>query len=775
LDFTSTNIHSNSSGLGLGVNAGAPFVPLTIQGPNAKGSGANFSAVFVGTAEALASNPFGLQVNVLGSATASLRQIRLQTGQENLTNEGILALQGGGGRVAIGNFAPATALDVTGTITATAFAGPLTGNASTATALAADPADCSGNNFALGINATGVAQCAQPAFANLSGKASAAQGQEVWALADLTDVSATTGSGSTVMLNQVPVLKSYTVAGLPAAGTADRIAIVTDAATAGSCASGGGSSRSLCRDTGSAWEPLGDGGSGGGGGGANTALSNLASVAVNADLIPGGDGTLDLGASSPSWKNLYAKGVAKIGPAVSSFSAASQALLNLSNDYAAALNAGSTTIAFLGLSEDNTTSNTFGLYGTAVATHATGSRTNVIGVSGNAYNTSAGTVSYLMGVSGEAYPRGSGDITAVSGTSGYVEVNTTGGTVTDAIQLWAFGAVKTAGTVTNNYGVKVEDQAMSGANNYAIYTGLGRVQLGDTETIDKDNIAITATDALNLKNATASTAGVPVQYSPALRWTGHAWNTGGTPADNAVDMRAFVRPTSSNPPSFVWALRKSINGGAFSDVMTVSDGSVVTATTFSGALSGNATTAAALAADPADCSANNVATAINASGTLTCTQFLATSGSAGVGPSKAGTASTAARSDHDHRSFATLTWYFPGTPSTGVSPMILAVPQSIANGTILGMQVTVSTTSASSSSFNLQRCTASCTGTSPTFSNIYSSDNALSANTSEADFGTTNLTATLNAKDQFKANLVTIGSGLANVTITLTYKYDTAN
>ena len=96
-------------------------------------------------------------------------------------------------------------------------------------------------------------------------KLTLAQGQEVWALADLTDVSASTGAGTTVMLNQVPVLNSYTVAGLPAAGTANRIAIVTDAATAGSCTSGGGSARSFCRDTGAAWEPLGDGTSAGGG------------------------------------------------------------------------------------------------------------------------------------------------------------------------------------------------------------------------------------------------------------------------------------------------------------------------------------------------------------------------------------------------------------------------------------------------------------------------------------------------------------------------------
>jgi hypothetical protein len=47
--------------------------------------------------------------------------------------------------------------------------------AAEASALAADPADCSGNDFARGINASGTAQCAQPAFSNLSGTIAGSQ------------------------------------------------------------------------------------------------------------------------------------------------------------------------------------------------------------------------------------------------------------------------------------------------------------------------------------------------------------------------------------------------------------------------------------------------------------------------------------------------------------------------------------------------------------------------------------------------------------------------
>lgn len=62
-----------------------------------------------------------------------------------------------------------------------------------------------------------------------------------------------------------------------------------------------------------------------------------------------------------------------------------------------------------------------------------------------------------------------------------------------------------------------------------------------------------------------------------------------------------------------------------------------TAGTITAALTGNASTATALAADPADCAANRFATAINASGTLTCSQAdLTTSAVTGILPTASG-------------------------------------------------------------------------------------------------------------------------------------------
>lgn len=102
-----------------------------------------------------------------------------------------------------------------------------------------------------------------------------------------------------------PILGGFTVAGLPAAGTAGRIAAVTDAATAGSCTSGGGSELALCRDSGAAWVALGDGGAGGG---ATTALDNLAAVALNTALLPDNPAASDFGSATLPFKDIFFAG-----------------------------------------------------------------------------------------------------------------------------------------------------------------------------------------------------------------------------------------------------------------------------------------------------------------------------------------------------------------------------------------------------------------------------------------------------------------------------------
>lgn len=132
-----------------------------------------------------------------------------------------------------------------------------------------------------------------------------------------TVLSDETGSGTAVFNTTptlvTPVINAYTVGTLPAAGTANREAIVTDGVDTADCTSGGGTTRALCLDTGAAWVSV----SGAGSAGANTALSNLASTAVNASVIPGSDNAVDLGSASLHWRSIYFA-TSLIGPTISS-------------------------------------------------------------------------------------------------------------------------------------------------------------------------------------------------------------------------------------------------------------------------------------------------------------------------------------------------------------------------------------------------------------------------------------------------------------------------
>ncbi len=75
-----------------------------------------------------------------------------------------------------------------------------------------------------------------------------------------------------------------TVANLPAAsGNAGKVFMVTDAVTAGSCSSGGGSVRELCRANGSTYECVGGCGSNGGSGGGSGAAAYISSMITGPD------------------------------------------------------------------------------------------------------------------------------------------------------------------------------------------------------------------------------------------------------------------------------------------------------------------------------------------------------------------------------------------------------------------------------------------------------------------------------------------------------------
>jgi hypothetical protein len=121
-----------------------------------------------------------------------------------------------------------------------------------------------------------------------------------------------------------------------------------------------------------------------------------------------------------------------------------------------------------------------------------------------------------------------------------------------------------------------------------------------------------------------------------------------------------------------------------------------------------------------------------------------------------------------------LQWYFAGTPPTGPRPMTLTVPEGITDGALTNSRIVANTPGTGSSTFNIERCTSACSSASPVFSAIYASDKALAADTRTVAGGTPTST-TVNAGDQFRVNLVSIGSGVSDVTVSLTYQYAVTN
>ena len=118
-------------------------------------------------------------------------------------------------------------------VTSTGFTGALTGNASTATALAVNPADCGSNEFATSIGASGDLGCAQPSASNLS---NGVTGSGVLVLATspslttpaLGVATATSINGTTIPSNKTLVVTTDTLAVLAATTSAQLAGVLSD-------------------------------------------------------------------------------------------------------------------------------------------------------------------------------------------------------------------------------------------------------------------------------------------------------------------------------------------------------------------------------------------------------------------------------------------------------------------------------------------------------------------------------------------------------------------
>ena len=107
------------------------------------------------------------------------------------------------------------------------------------------------------------------------------------------------------------------------------------------------------------------------------------------------------------------------------------------------------------------------------------------------------------------------------------------------------------------------------------------ISASNTITSTRNNLVTTSTDGLIQANVTAATIGVPVQYSPRLRLSGTAWDTT-VAASRTSNWILENRSVSGNPISsnLVWAW--DLNGGGYTDRMTLSSAGNLSTTSFNG-------------------------------------------------------------------------------------------------------------------------------------------------------------------------------------------------
>lgn len=163
------------------------------------------------------------------------------------------------------------------------------------------------------------------------------------------------------------------------------------------------------------------------------------------------------------------------------------------------------------LNQDNTVgAESHALWATAAGTNASGQKSVVGGLASEAYQVGNGNATWMLGLLTNIGNLGSGTINLAR----HVAINPTSN----------IGG----GTINDNYGIKVENQT-AGTNNWALRTGLGKVQFGDDVIADKNLYAKAISSVRYADQFAGANAGAKIMVAIA-----DLPATGGT-----VDARGF--------------------------------------------------------------------------------------------------------------------------------------------------------------------------------------------------------------------------------------------
>lgn len=368
---------------------------------------------------------------------------------------------------------------------------------------------------------------------------------------------------------------------------------------------------------------------GGGGGGADTALSNLASVAINTSLLPASDNTIDLGSSAKRFASLYLVGSIKDGSDnnLTTFSPNGSAVnyLNISNGatgFGPVLSAiGTDSNIRLSLqskgaedvrvlysdSSTNTTDTVF-----SMVRNSSGTAANNIGAANNFYLQTSTTPTTLAGGFGVQWVTATHasrvsrmffntvDASQVFGERMGLDHNgirlpeISSAATPAANSVYVYAKDNGSGVSKLYYkgddGTEVGPLAAGGGggstnptstivpyNNAGTFadTNLAFASSAFTQTVT--SLGTTLTESLKQANTTAASSGNQ-QVSPAFVQEGQGYKTNSVAGSQSVKFAHYVLPVQGTAnPSGLWKFGSSINGGAYADVLQLSSaGQVLT-------------------------------------------------------------------------------------------------------------------------------------------------------------------------------------------------------
>ena len=113
--------------------------------------------------------------------------------------------------------------------------------------------------------------------------------------------------------------------------------------------------------------------------------------------------------------------------------------------------------------------------------------------------------------------------------------------------------------------------------------------------------------------------------------------------------------------------------------------------------------------------------------------------------------------------------HFSGTPSTGTQSVVLSIPEGVTNASLVDSRISINSTGGATD-YNVEGCISNCNLGSVNFSNIYSTAPSISTGR-RSEVGGTPTSTTAAAGDQFRVSFRTVGSGVGDVTVSLTYQH----